>query len=85
MWPVRRDSEPFLVFSVLLAGAESMAPVSDLFGTTGRHCQSRQGLPADERASVQAPLRHLDFHAASWPPSTGSSPSRHSPIRSSRG
>jgi transposase len=37
-------------------------PVSDLFGTAGRHWLARQALPADERASVQALLRQLDFH-----------------------
>jgi len=38
--------------------------VSDLFGVTGRHWLSRQDLPADERATVQALLRQLDFHGA---------------------
>ena len=38
-------------------------PVSDLFGNTGRHWLERQPLPADERASVAALLRQLDFHA----------------------
>lgn len=37
-------------------------PVSDLFGKTGRHWLSRQQLPEDERATVQALLRQLDFH-----------------------
>jgi transposase len=36
--------------------------VSDLFGKTGRHWLSRQQLPTDERASVAALLRQLDFH-----------------------
>jgi hypothetical protein len=31
-------------------------PVSDLFGRTGRRRPSRQQLPGDERASVQALL-----------------------------
>src|ERR671921_15172 len=37
-------------------------PVSDLFGTTGRHWLSRQTLPADERSTVEALIRQLDFH-----------------------
>jgi transposase len=32
-------------------------------GTAGRHWLSRQDLPADERAAVQALVRQLDFHA----------------------
>jgi len=38
--------------------------VSDLFGRTGRHWLSRQELPVDERATVQALLRQLDFHGS---------------------
>jgi len=37
-------------------------PVSDLFGGTGRHWLSRQALPADERSTVEALIRQLDFH-----------------------
>ena len=37
-------------------------PVTDLFGTAGRHWLSTQPLPDDERSSVQALLRQLDFH-----------------------
>jgi transposase len=33
-----------------------------LFGNTGRHLLSRRQLAADERASVAALLRQLDFH-----------------------
>jgi hypothetical protein len=39
-------------------------PVSDLFGTAGRHWLARQDLPADERAAVHALLRRLDFHGS---------------------
>jgi hypothetical protein len=39
-------------------------PVSDLFGKTGRHWLSIQPLPTDERSSVHALLRQLDFHGA---------------------
>jgi transposase len=38
------------------------APGVDLFGRTGRHWLSRQELPADERMTVKALLRQLDFH-----------------------
>jgi transposase len=52
------------VHAVLARNLAPTPPVSDLFGTTGRHWLSRQDLPADERASVQALLRQLDFHGA---------------------
>ena len=47
--------------------ARNLAPtptVSDLFGKTGRRWLSTQPLPADERSSVHALLRQLDFHRA---------------------
>jgi len=49
------------VHAILARNLAPSPPVSDLFGTTGRHWLSRQDLPADERASVQALLRQLDF------------------------
>jgi transposase len=52
------------VHAILARNLAPTPPVSDLFGTTGRHWLSRQDLPADERASVQALLRQLDFHRA---------------------
>ncbi|PWJ26637.1 transposase [Branchiibius hedensis] len=39
-------------------------PVSDLFGKSGRHWLAAQQLPIDERDSVQALLRQIDFHAS---------------------
>src|SRR5215469_12026155 len=51
------------VHAILTRNLAPTPPVSDLFGTTGRHWLSRQDLPADERAAVQALLRQLDFHA----------------------
>jgi transposase len=51
------------VHAILTRNLVPTPPVSDLFGTTGRHWLSRQDLPADERAAVQALLRQLDFHA----------------------
>jgi transposase len=37
-------------------------PMSDLFGSAGRHWLTRQDLPDDERDCVEALLRQLDFH-----------------------
>jgi transposase len=51
------------VHAILARNLAPTPPVSDLFGETGRHWLSRQPLPDDERASVQALLRQLDFHA----------------------
>lgn len=50
------------VHAILARNLAPTPPVSDLFGTTGRHWLSRQVLPADERSSVAALLRQLDFH-----------------------
>jgi len=50
------------VHAILARNLAPTPPVSDLFGTAGRHWLSRQVLPADERSSVQALLRQLDFH-----------------------
>jgi transposase len=52
------------VHAILARNLAPTPPVSDLFGTTGRHWLSRQDLPADERSCVQALLRQLDFHGA---------------------
>jgi transposase len=52
------------VHAILARNLAPTPPVSDLFGTAGRHWLSRQALPADERSSVQALLRQLDFHGA---------------------
>jgi len=46
------------VHAILARNLAPTPPVSDLFGRTGRHWLSRQELPADERATVQA-LRRL--------------------------
>jgi transposase len=50
------------VHAILARNLAPTPPVSDLFGKTGRHWLSRQELPADERATVAALLRQLDFH-----------------------
>jgi hypothetical protein len=38
--------------------------VTDLFGRAGRHWLSQQQLPSDERRTVEALIRQLDFHGA---------------------
>jgi transposase len=50
------------VHAILARNLAPTPPVSDLFGRTGRHWLSRQELPVDERATVAALLRQLDFH-----------------------
>ena len=50
------------VHAVLARNLAPTCPASDLFGTAGRHWLARQDLPADERRSVDALLRQLDFH-----------------------
>lgn len=52
------------VHAILARNLAPTPPVSDLFGTAGRHWLSSQPLPADERSSVHALLRQLDFHGA---------------------
>jgi transposase len=51
------------VHAILARNLAPTPPVTDLFGKTGRHWLSRQELPVDERATVSALLRQLDFHA----------------------
>lgn len=50
------------VHAILARNLAPTPPVSDLFGTAGRHWPSRQDLAADERSAVAALLRQLDFH-----------------------
>jgi transposase len=52
------------VHAILARNLAPTPPVSDLFGRAGRHWLSRQALPTDERATVAALLRQLDFHGA---------------------
>lgn len=51
------------VHAILARNLVPTPPVSDLFGVAGRQWLSRQVLPADERAAVDALLRQLDFHS----------------------
>lgn len=50
------------VHAILARNLAPTPPVSDLFGKTGRHWLSRQALPDEERSTVAALLRQLDFH-----------------------
>jgi transposase len=50
------------VHAILNRNLVPTPPMSDLFGTSGRHWLGRQVLPADEQTTVQALLRQLDFH-----------------------
>jgi transposase len=52
------------VHAILTRNLAPTPPVSDLFGKTGRHWLSQQPLPTDERATVAALLRQLDFHGS---------------------
>ena len=49
------------VHAILARDLAPTPPMSDLFSITMRHWLGHQQLPADERASVQALLRQLDF------------------------
>jgi transposase len=57
---VKTDKVDARILAQLLA-ADFVPPVSDLFGKTARHWLFVQPLPADERCSVHALLRQLDF------------------------
>ena len=50
------------VHAVLARNLAPTCPVSDLFGNAGRHWLAQQALPTDERRSVDALVRQLDFH-----------------------
>jgi transposase len=50
------------VHAILARNLAPTCPVSDLFGKAGRHWLAAQELPPDERRSVTALVRQLDFH-----------------------
>ena len=52
------------VHAILARNLAPTCPVSDLFGRAGRHWLAQQKLPGDERRSVEALIRQLDFHGA---------------------
>ncbi len=56
-------------------------PVNDLFGIRGRDWLHHQALPADERETVTALLRQLDFTVRNLPRWNGAWPPRRSTIR----
>ncbi|MGH2528720.1 MAG: IS110 family transposase [Actinomycetota bacterium] len=49
------------IHAVLQRTLKGRPPASDLFGKRGRAWLDDQDLPADERETVQASLRHVDF------------------------
>jgi transposase len=49
------------VHAVLIRRLKGRPPVSDLFGVTGRGWLERLDLPVEERETVDACLRHIDF------------------------
>jgi Transposase len=49
------------IHAVLQRTLKGRPPASDLFGKRGRAWLDEQDLPADERETVQAALRHVDF------------------------
>ena len=60
----RRTQVKNEVSAVLLRNLKGRAPASDLFGRKGRTWLAAQELPADERLTVDAGLRQLDFLGA---------------------
>ena len=51
------------VHAILSRNLVPTCPHADLFGGIGRRWLSQQALPADERRSVDALLRQIDFHS----------------------
>lgn len=51
------------VHAILARNLVSTCPHADLFSGVGRRWLAQQSVPADERRSVEALLRQLDFHA----------------------
>ena len=59
-----RTREKNQVHATLIRNLKARPPVSDLFGVRGRRWLAEQALPADERETVEACLRQVDFLAA---------------------
>jgi transposase len=57
----QRTREKNQVHAVLMRNLKERPPMSDAFGVKGRAWLAEQELPEDERAMVDACLRHLDF------------------------
>jgi transposase len=60
----QRTREKNQVHATLIRNLKARPPVSDLFGVRGRRWLAEQALPADERETVEACLRQVDFLAA---------------------
>ncbi len=60
----QRTREKNQVHATLIRNLKARPPVSDLFGVHGRRWLAGQALPADERETVEACLRQIDFLAA---------------------
>jgi transposase len=60
----QRTREKNQVHATLIRNLKARPPVSDLFGVQGRRWLAEQALPADERETVEACLRQVDFLAA---------------------
>jgi len=60
----QRTREKNQVHATLIRNLKARPPVSDLFGVRGRCWLAEQALPADERETVEACLRQVDFLAA---------------------
>jgi transposase len=60
----QRTREKNQVHATLIRNLKERPPVSDLFGVRGRRWLAEQALPADERETVEACLRQVDFLAA---------------------
>ena len=57
----QRTREKNQVHATLIRNLKARPPVSDLFGVQGRRWLAEQALPADERETVEACLRQIDF------------------------
>ena len=73
------------VSSVLMRNLKQRPPMSDPFGSRGRAWLAELDLPVDERETVDACLRQLDFLQASSSSPTSRSPSTPSAQRRSGG
>src|SRR5919201_552260 len=59
----QRTREKNQVHAILIRNLKARPPVTDLFGVQGRKWLAEQALPEDERETVAACLRNIDFLA----------------------
>ena len=57
----QRTREKNQVHAILIRNLKARPPTSDLFGVAGRRWLAEQELPSDERETVEACLRQIDF------------------------